>query len=502
MRILTTLCLLLFSAALVAQVPTVSFPYNLDVQNGTIRLADLNRGNGKIVIDSSGGRLNFWTPQDRVTSFQQGDTTFIVYQRLMNGFSGVVGRDTVFVVSATAAFNLTALNGLTYGNDTIVLGGNLTRNTTITNNGFKLVNQIDSNWTLQTDPDLTGAGRGGFQVQYSTSGGSSLQHGVAEFAAGVRYLSRYIDAGDTVVMEVRDQKYTNNAFRNTRRQVRSRVDSNVIDMRFFQRSPDDSASVISIGRTPVQSTLFGPGDVNHIRISAASRTAGVESQMLVLADSIVMISDQGGATDPFVLDLNSGRGYYQLSGGDLTYHQTRDSVFYQGIRDVSVDTTNFKPAVFNTTTDELVRMSSWVDYANLNSDSFYGAQTDTSITLIMRVGGVRNDSVLVTTDPSFNLLSIAVDTSYAQLFSYVVMDVSSAAGVVVPPAPVGASFEPGDWFGVIDAYSNAASNNITVAFNGASQKLYNSQADDVLSTDGATVLYIFADNTTGWAKQE
>jgi hypothetical protein len=74
------------------------------------------------------------------------------------------------------------------------------------------------------------------------------------------------------------------------------------------------------------------------------------------------------------------------------------------------------------------------------------------------------------------------------------VDCSGGARTVTPPASPAIN----DRFAVSDATASAATNNITVAFDAAGQKLFGSEQDYVLNVAGAYVEFIYCGTTTGW----
>lgn len=70
---------------------------------------------------------------------------------------------------------------------------------------------------------------------------------------------------------------------------------------------------------------------------------------------------------------------------------------------------------------------------------------------------------------------------------------SSAITVTPPASPV-----IGDRFAISDATANAATNNITVGFSAASQKLYGVTQNYVLNVNGGFAEFIYVGSTTGW----
>ena len=74
------------------------------------------------------------------------------------------------------------------------------------------------------------------------------------------------------------------------------------------------------------------------------------------------------------------------------------------------------------------------------------------------------------------------------------VDSSGGARTVTPPASPAIN----DRFAVSDATASANTNNITVAFAAASQKLYGTEQNYVLNVGGAYVEFIYVGTTTGW----
>jgi hypothetical protein len=110
---------------------------------------------------------------------------------------------------------------------------------------------------------------------------------------------------------------------------------------------------------------------------------------------------------------------------------------------------------------------------------------------------VRADTALLAT---LNDLEIARDAGLkttghtAAINNIALMDCSAAARTVSPPTGA----VNGDWFVVSDARAASGTNNITVNFTAASQKIYGSVQNYILNSNGAYVKFIYVDSTTGW----
>lgn len=501
MRILLTVALALAGLSACAQNRIWPIKGSVRIYEN-MRLEGLNTGEGKVLMDTTGtGWVNFWAPADSLYATTSGDTTTIIYRPFVYGYDGSTEQDTITIIAGSGSGTLTtARNGLSVAGDTaVILGGNLTQNTTIRNRGYDLINQIDNQWAWKSDSNLLGAGRGGWQVSWS-DGTTTLGAGAAEFSGSVvRVLSRFTrTGGDTLQTDLRsDWRYTA-GFRSPTRQNSLLIDSFDLEMRYTDRT-DDSAAVITVGRANV--TLPGQSATikNHIRLSVGSQADTTDAEIFVFSDSVLMVTNPGpSGGDDFIVNLNA-RGFWSVSGGNLEYRQLEDSVYFLGIRAVAADTASFKPAVFNPATDEFVAMSSWPEFSQLSGDSLYGVQTDSTIQIILKVGAARRDTISISTDPAFSVLSVGVDTVYCQLYSFAPVNLSAGAAVVLPP---NGPFQPGDWFGVSDIYANAAANNAIVQFPSGSQKLYNASVNDTINVDGTTRTYIFMDNTTEWVIQD
>ncbi len=86
------------------------------------------------------------------------------------------------------------------------------------------------------------------------------------------------------------------------------------------------------------------------------------------------------------------------------------------------------------------------------------------------------------------------DSTQAVLFQITLMNsTSSALAVKVPATPVA-----GDWFSVSDSRGQAGTNNVTVAFTSASQKLHGSSQDHVISANKGFVKFVYVNSTVGW----
>lgn len=74
--------------------------------------------------------------------------------------------------------------------------------------------------------------------------------------------------------------------------------------------------------------------------------------------------------------------------------------------------------------------------------------------------------------------------------------VNSTGGAITVDPP--ASPVPGNRFSVSDAYAQSATNNITIDFDSAGQKLYAVEQNYILNTNGAYVEFIYVSATVGW----
>lgn len=123
-----------------------------------------------------------------------------------------------------------------------------------------------------------------------------------------------------------------------------------------------------------------------------------------------------------------------------------------------------------------------------------GITTTASVT---RTVTVAADTSLLAT---LNDLEIVRDTALkaathtALINNIALINCTAAPRTVNPPAsPVN-----GDWFAVSDARAASGSNNITVDFVAASQKLYGSTQNYILNTNGGYVKFMYVNANTGW----
>lgn len=90
--------------------------------------------------------------------------------------------------------------------------------------------------------------------------------------------------------------------------------------------------------------------------------------------------------------------------------------------------------------------------------------------------------------------TVYTSTQTATKGEILLMDCSAAARTVNPPS----SPAIGERFAVSDAKASSSTNNITIDFTTASQKLYGSIQNYVMNTDGAYVEFTYVGSTTGW----
>lgn len=90
------------------------------------------------------------------------------------------------------------------------------------------------------------------------------------------------------------------------------------------------------------------------------------------------------------------------------------------------------------------------------------------------------------------------NVALGKLNTFLPVDVST--GIVEVDLPAGTPSK-GNWFVVSDSRGNAGTNNITVDFINSGDNFLGATANDVITTDGATVEYIYIDSTIGWIKK-
>lgn len=103
-------------------------------------------------------------------------------------------------------------------------------------------------------------------------------------------------------------------------------------------------------------------------------------------------------------------------------------------------------------------------------------------------------------DVEFNaelvLAEVAVATQ-ATLNKWLPVNTTSGAITVTEPSTPAGGWQAGQWFGVIDSRSNAATNNITVDL---TANLYGASADDTISTDETANKYVYVNATVGFVR--
>ena len=103
-------------------------------------------------------------------------------------------------------------------------------------------------------------------------------------------------------------------------------------------------------------------------------------------------------------------------------------------------------------------------------------------------------------DVSFNaelVLAEVATATQATLNKWLPVNVSSGAVTVTEPSTPAGGWQAGQWFGVIDSRSNAATNNITVDL---TANFYGASADDTISTDEAAFKYVYINSTVGFVR--
>lgn len=95
-------------------------------------------------------------------------------------------------------------------------------------------------------------------------------------------------------------------------------------------------------------------------------------------------------------------------------------------------------------------------------------------------------------------LAEVTSTATAKFGTWLLVNGDGAvAGVTVNvPNPVA-----GDWFGVVDSGSNAATFNITVDFTAAGDKFHRATANYVINSDSGSAEFTYVNSTVGWIKK-
>lgn len=103
------------------------------------------------------------------------------------------------------------------------------------------------------------------------------------------------------------------------------------------------------------------------------------------------------------------------------------------------------------------------------------------------------------TDNKAMLDSIAVEVDIvatATMFNILPVDATSSPITINPPT----SPSIGEWFAISDSRANAGTNNITIDFTTATQKLFGSIQDYIMNVDGDFVRFTYVNATVGWIK--
>lgn len=125
----------------------------------------------------------------------------------------------------------------------------------------------------------------------------------------------------------------------------------------------------------------------------------------------------------------------------------------------------------------------------------YGAQfTDSTLVHRGYVADMIFDSINTNTVQPPAVENIENSTFTALMWLINEVDCSAGAITVDPPAAPAIK----DRFAIVDSKANAATNNITIGFTTATQKLNGSVQDFIMNCDGCYIEFVYMGATTGW----
>lgn len=89
-----------------------------------------------------------------------------------------------------------------------------------------------------------------------------------------------------------------------------------------------------------------------------------------------------------------------------------------------------------------------------------------------------------------------IENSNFTALKWIINEVDCTGGAISVTPPASPVIK--DRFAIVDSNANAATNNITVDFTGASQKLNGSVQDFIMNCDGCYIEFVYMGSTTGW----
>jgi hypothetical protein len=89
-----------------------------------------------------------------------------------------------------------------------------------------------------------------------------------------------------------------------------------------------------------------------------------------------------------------------------------------------------------------------------------------------------------------------IENSTFTALMWLINEVDCSAGAITVDPPAAPAIK--DRFAIVDSKANAATNNITIDFTTATQKLNGSVQDFIMNCDGCYIEFVYMGATTGW----
>jgi hypothetical protein len=203
-------------------------------------------------------------------------------------------------------------------------------------------------------------------------------------------------------------------------------------------------------------------------------------------------------SDTLLFDIASAAGAVQVEGLNNSAFRVSDASIHASTTGAALNLGTGSPVAMSLSLDagtafitDTRATKSGLEYGSAG----YGAQfTDSTLVHRGYVSDMIFDSINTNTVQPPAVENIENSTFTALMWLINEVDCSAGAITVDPPAAPAIK----DRFAIVDSKANAATNNITIDFTTATQKLNGSVQDFIMNCDGCYIEFVYMGATTGW----
>jgi hypothetical protein len=229
-----------------------------------------------------------------------------------------------------------------------------------------------------------------------------------------------------------------------------------------------------------------------------SDTTAISSVNIYNSNGTISSNRTATLSDTILWDIASAAGAFQIEGLNNSAFRQSDNAINMETGGASLNLGSGTPVAMSLSldagtaqiTDTRVTKSG-IEYGSAGYGSGF---TDSTLVHRQYVGEMISDSINTNTVQPPPVENIENSTFTALMWIINEVDCSAGAITVDPPAAPAIK----DRFAIVDSNANAATNNITIDFTTATQKLNGSVQDFIMNCNGCYIEFVYMGATTGW----